>query len=30
MRHGTVGGRSTWWGSREQALAEEQAPTTVR
>jgi formamidopyrimidine-DNA glycosylase len=30
MRHGTVGGRSTWWCSREQALAEEQAPTTVR
>ena len=30
MRHGTVGGRSTWWCSREQALAEGQAPTTVR
>src|SRR5215469_17168124 len=30
MRHGTVGGRSTWWCSREQAPAEEQAPTTVR
>ena len=29
MRHGTVGGRSTWWCSREQALAEGQAPTTV-
>ena len=27
MRHGTVGGRSTWWCSREQA---EHAPTTVR
>ena len=30
MRHGTVGGRSTWWCSREQVPAEEQAPTTVR
>jgi formamidopyrimidine-DNA glycosylase len=30
MRHGTIGGRSTWWCSREQALAEGQAPTTVR
>jgi formamidopyrimidine-DNA glycosylase len=30
MRHGTVGGRSTWWCSREQALAEGHAPTTVR
>jgi formamidopyrimidine-DNA glycosylase len=30
MRHGTVGGRSTWWCPREQAPAEEQAPTTVR
>ena len=28
MRHGTVGGRSTWWCSREQALAQGQAPTT--
>jgi formamidopyrimidine-DNA glycosylase len=27
MRHGTVGGRSTWWCSREQG---EHAPTTVR
>ncbi len=27
MRHGTVGGRSTWWCSREQA---EPAPMTVR
>ena len=23
MQHGTVGGRSTWWCSREQALAAE-------
>src|SRR5260370_14717382 len=30
MRHGTVGGRATWWCSREQALTEGQAPTTVR
>jgi formamidopyrimidine-DNA glycosylase len=30
MRHGTVGGRSTWWCTREQALAGGQAPTTVR
>jgi formamidopyrimidine-DNA glycosylase len=30
MRHGTVGGRSTWWCSREQVPAEGQAPTTVR
>jgi formamidopyrimidine-DNA glycosylase len=30
MRHGTVGGRSTWWCSREQALTEGQAPRTVR
>jgi hypothetical protein len=26
MRHGTVGGRSTWWCSREQVPAEGQAP----
>jgi formamidopyrimidine-DNA glycosylase len=30
MRHGTVGGRSTWWCSREQVPPEGQAPTTVR
>ena len=30
MRHGTVGGRSTWWCSREQVPAEGQAPATVR
>ena len=30
MVHGTVGGRSTWWCSREQALAEGQGPPTVR
>ena len=30
MRHGTVGGRSTWWCSREQVPAEGQAPRTVR
>ena len=27
MKHGTVGGRSTWWCSREQALRpDQQAP----
>ena len=30
MRHGTVGGRSTWWCSREQVPAEGQAPRIVR
>ena len=30
MRHGTVGGRSTWWCSREQVPADGQAPATVR
>jgi formamidopyrimidine-DNA glycosylase len=30
MAHGTVGGRSTWWCSREQALQPDQQPASVR
>jgi formamidopyrimidine-DNA glycosylase len=30
MVHGTVGGRSTWWCSREQALRPDQQPASVR
>jgi formamidopyrimidine-DNA glycosylase len=30
MVHGTVGGRSTWWCSREQALRPDQQPRAVR
>ena len=30
MAHGTVGGRSTWWCSREQALRPDQRPRAVR
>jgi formamidopyrimidine-DNA glycosylase len=30
MAHGTVGGRSTWWCSREQALRPDQQPRAAR
>jgi formamidopyrimidine-DNA glycosylase len=30
MAHGTVGGRSTWWCSREQALQPDPQPASVR
>jgi formamidopyrimidine-DNA glycosylase len=30
MEHGTVGGRSTWWCSREQALRPDQPPRAAR